>query len=108
MGYVRQMELDLGDQPLRIHDWSGCVLAVLLHGPAGVKFTHDQKALGNVMLAVPDAEYEQWVMRLDLHTIAMFGRGKADVEARPAADLEVQTDNVVVTPKRKNYEKGKA
>ena len=104
-GFVRQLELDLDDQPLRIRDWSGCVFAVLLHAPAGMKFTRDHKALGRVMLGVPDGAYQEWVVRLDLHSIASFGRGNAEPESPTPTDSGVQTDNVVVTPKRKNSSK---
>jgi hypothetical protein len=100
-GFVRQLELDLGDQPNRIRDWSGCVLGVVLHGPVGRKFDEEHKILGAVMLAVPDAAYRQWVLRLDLETLAMFGRDGAmneDLES----DALIQDDNVVVTPKRRN------
>ncbi|MCP3460653.1 hypothetical protein [Bradyrhizobium sp. CCGUVB23] len=99
-GFVRQLELDLGDQPGRIRDWSGCVLAVLLHGAAGPKFNRDHKSLGRAMLAVPDAAYSHWVTRLDLQTIARFGRGLPNADDR---DIQsTQEDQVVVTPKRRN------
>jgi hypothetical protein len=100
-GFVRQLELDLGDQPNRIHDWSGCVLGVALHGPAGRKFDRDNKALGTIMLAAPDASYSHWVLRFDLETLAMFGRNpEADL---PSEDETLeQDDNVFVTPKKRN------
>ena len=41
-GIVRQMELDLGDRPQRVRDWSGCHLAVLLHGASGPGFSRRQ------------------------------------------------------------------
>jgi hypothetical protein len=108
---VRQLELDLGDQPQRIRDWSGCVFGVLLHGSAGVKFTSEQKALGSIMLAVPDAAYKQWVFRLDLQQIAMFGRGEL-VASAPHSEVRqleaVQEDKVVVTPKKRNSAKDTA
>jgi hypothetical protein len=98
-GFVRQLELDLGDQPHRVRDWSGCVLAALLHGPAGRSFNREDKALGSIMLGVPDADYQQWVLRIDLHTIAMFGRNAAP---QTEADESVaQPDNVVVTPRKR-------
>lgn len=101
-GFVRQLELDLGDQPNRIRDWSGCLLGVLLHGAAGRKFDREQKSLGSVMLAVPDSAYSQWVLRLDLHSIAMFGRNVPQEDDR---DPEItQGDEVVVTSKRRNSE----
>jgi hypothetical protein len=100
-GFVRQLELDLRDQPLRIRDWSGCILAVLLHGSAGPRFTREQKMLDNIMLAIPDADYQQWIHRYDLQEIAMFGRR---LEAVKHFDpmTSGQKDNVVVTPKNKN------
>ena len=102
-GFVRQLELDLGDEPNRIRDWSGCVLGVVLHGPAGRKFNRENKALGTIMLAAPDASYSHWVLRFDLETLAMFGRN-------PEADLPFedetleQDDNVLVTPKKRNIQ----
>ncbi len=96
-GFVRQLELDLGDQPNRIRDWSGCILAVLLHAPAGRKFTREHKSLGNIMLGVPDAAYQQWILRLDLHGIAMYGRGLAPIENEIADQNAIQPDNVFVT-----------
>jgi len=101
-GFVRQLELDLGDQPNRIRDWSGCLLGVLLHGSAGRKFDRAQKSLGSAMLAVPDSGYSQWVLRLDLHSIAMFGRNAPQEDAR--ANNVTQDDEVVVTSKRRNSE----
>jgi hypothetical protein len=101
-GFVRQLELDLGDQPNRIRDWSGCLLGVILHGAAGPKFDREHKSLGRAMLAIPDAAYSHWIMRIDLQSIAMFGR------ELPAGDdlddLATQEDQVLVTPKRRNSE----
>jgi hypothetical protein len=75
---------------------------VLLHGAAGRKFDREQKSLGSAMLAVPDSAYSQWVLRLDLHSIAMFGR---DVPQEDDRDPEItQDDEVVVTSKRRNSE----
>jgi len=102
-GLIRQLELDLGDRPVRNADWSGCVLAVMLHGAAGSRFTAEHKALGALMLAVPDASYRNWVLRLDLHSMAMEGRG---LEVDDREDVEVhQHDNVHVTLKRHNVER---
>ncbi|TRC87669.1 hypothetical protein FJV80_13130 [Mesorhizobium sp. WSM4310] len=98
--YVRQLELDLGDQPGRILDWSGCVLAVVLHGAAGPRFSREHKCLGGLMLGVPDAAYRQWTMRLDLHQIAMFGR--APVEKIGTPEPHPQRDRVIILPKKKN------
>lgn len=100
-GLIRQLELELGDQPQRIYDWSGCVLAVLLHAPAGPRFQRSHRSLGALMLAVPDAHYANWVMRLDLRRIAMFGYPTGDHEAKP-----VQEDRVIVTPKNRNVATG--
>jgi len=35
-GFMRQLELDLGDQPRRIRDWSGCVLPLCCMVPEGL------------------------------------------------------------------------
>ena len=107
--FVRQLELDLGDQPHRIRDWSGCVLAVLLHGAAGTHFSRDQKRLGCLMLGVPDAAYENWILRLNLHDVAMLGRDHGSIiesRAKPDPDKPIQKDNVIVTPKRRKARKG--
>jgi hypothetical protein len=107
-GFVRQLELELGDQPGRIYDWSGSVLAVLLHGSAGRKFARDDKALGSLMLGLPDAAYQQWIMRIDLLTVAMFGRAEGVAIDEGIARETLQKDNVVVTPKRRNSERDTA
>lgn len=100
--FVCQLELDLGDRPLRVPDWSGSVLAVLLHGLSGPRLKRGQKALGSLMLGLPDAAYKQWILRPNLHEIAMFGRHRTPVEPVTDVDPLVQHDNVVVTPKRRN------
>lgn len=110
-GFIRQLELDLGDQPNRILDWSGTVLAVLLHAAAGSKFSAEHRELGGLMLGVPDAAYQSWVMRLDLHRIAMFGfdaiaDGVASSEEVRGATK--QADNVRVTLKKKMRNTGAA
>lgn len=107
-GLIRQLELNLGDQPSRILDWSGDILAVLLHGAAGPKFTRGHRALGGLTLAIPDAAYSMWVMRLDLHDIAMFGLGKADLAAQFSTKAAggVQVDRVIATLKKKKQNAG--
>lgn len=102
-GFSRQLELDLGDQPRRILDWSDTVLAVMLHGAAGGRFTQEHKALGAVMIALPDAAYKRWDLRLDLHEVAMFGRGFGDVQIGDEQSNEAieQVDRVIVKPKVK-------
>lgn len=101
-GVIRQLELDLRDQPNRILDWSGDVLAVLLHGSAGPSFTRRDRALGGVMLGVPNDAYTMWEVRLDLLQIAMFGED-ASFTNKPVSDdaSALQRDEVVVVPKRK-------
>jgi hypothetical protein len=110
-GVIRQLELNLGDQPGRILDWSGGVLAVMLHAPAGPRFTREHRALGGLLLAVPDASYSYWTMRLDLHRIAMHGFGIAEeiaVPVPPTAPPGAQPDNVVVKLKKKSRTTGAA
>ncbi|CDX60986.1 hypothetical protein MPL1032_310025 [Mesorhizobium plurifarium] len=103
-GLIRQLELNLGDVPNRDLDWSGSILAVLLHGASGPRFTRRDRALGGLMLAVPDGDYATWVARLDLYRIAMLGLEKArfstdgDPGATPSSD---QKDEVVVRLKKK-------
>jgi hypothetical protein len=63
------------------------------------------------MLGVSDAHYQQWILRLDLHSIAMFGRGDGvdGTETRDAHQADVvQPDNVVVRRKKKNTSEGMA
>jgi hypothetical protein len=96
---VRQLELDLGDQPHRIYDWSGCILTTLLHAP-----DRENQGLGALMLAVPDAAYRNWIHRLDLHRVAMFGFAPfLDVEN---TDTPTQEDRVIVTPRNRNVSTG--
>lgn len=108
-GLIHQLELQLGDlHQHKIRDWSGCVLGVLLHGASGTDFTLEHRALGGLMLGVTDSAYSQWVLRLDLHKVAMWGRSERAqpdlAEPRPEEPAE-QPDNVEVTPKRKPAEK---
>lgn len=106
-GVSRQLELDLGDRPLRKFDPSGEVLAVLLHGASGAAFTKRDKALGGLMLAVPDDRYENWIARFDLHGMAMFGAKSDAAQRTPPQDVRsTQRDEVVVTPKRKTRNVG--
>jgi hypothetical protein len=103
-GYIRQLELDLGDRPYFVRDWSGCVLAVLLHGAVGHRFTRDNKNLGSFTLGVPDASYAIWTLRIDLQRIAMHGEGEPEVvkPERPPTQQDDQADKVVVKLKKKN------
>jgi hypothetical protein len=56
------------------------------------------------MLAVPDAAYLNWVLRLDLHRVAMFGFAPfLDAENTEAP---VQEDKVIVTAKNRNVATG--
>jgi hypothetical protein len=102
-GLVRQLELELGDRPVKNQDWSGCVLGVLLHGAAGPRFTREHRALGALMLAIPDASYSNWILRLDLHSMAINGYG-FEVDDRDDTELH-QPDKVHVTLKRRNIER---
>jgi hypothetical protein len=104
-GLVRQLELELGDQPKRIYDWSGCILAALLHAPAGPAFTKTDRTLGALMLAVPDAAYRSWTIRLDLHRVAMFGFAPL-LETMDDRETPVQPDNVIVTSKKRHAAAG--
>jgi hypothetical protein len=104
---VKQLEFDFGDGRFRDKDWSGCILAVLLHKPAGKDFTLSHRSLGGVALGIPDSAYTHWTRRFDLLEIAMFGRKGADwlsgKEAESTPDL--QDDKVFVLPKKKNMER---
>lgn len=103
-GILRQPEFDLNDVPGKILDWSGCILGVMLHGAAGPWFTREHKALGGLVLGIPDAAYDHWIHRFDLLRIAMFGRD-APVE-EPPSDHETQQDRVRVTLKNRNAARG--
>jgi len=105
-GVLRQLEFDFGDIPARILDWSG-ILGVLLHGAAGPRFTEEHKALGGLVLGIPDAEYNSWVLRFDLLQIAMSGEASKQDEAATEAET-TQPDRVRVTLKRKNIAKDSA
>lgn len=100
-GVVRQLELDLGDLPGRVLDWDGRVLGVVLHGPAGQHFDEEDRALGTLMLGIPDAAYSHWVVRVDLHNVAMEGLHIHEPDPAPTPpDDSTQPDNVNVTLKR--------
>lgn len=108
-GLIRQLELDLGDQPQRILDWSGNVLGVLLHGAAGPAFSRKDRKLGAFMLAVPDAEYVSWVVRLDLSRLATEGIGVDIPAEKPPADRRppvTQLDKVEVKLRRNKRRTG--
>jgi hypothetical protein len=102
-GLVRQLELELGDRPVKNQDWSGCVLGVILHGAAGPRFTREHRALGALMLAIPDATYSNWILRLDLHSMAVNGHS-FDIDDRDNTEL-CQPDKVHVTLKRRNTDR---
>ncbi len=55
------------------------------------------------MLAIPDAAYSNWVLRLDLHSMAMSGYG-FDIEDPDDKELR-QPDKVHVTLKRRNTDR---
>lgn len=105
-GIIQQLELDLGDQPLRIRDWSNGILAVLLHAPAGPKFTARDRELGALMLGFPDSEYRNWLIRLDLLRVAKFGFSQTILEDFDEDIQPIQEDRVFVTRKKWNREAG--
>ena len=110
-GLISQAELDLGARRRRVQDWSGCVLGVLLHGAVGKEFTQRDRMLGSLMFGITDAAYDQWVLRVDLHQIAMYGRGAVPLPqpfTLPEVQEPNQPDNVTVTPKKKKIDKGRA
>lgn len=101
-GVVTQLELDLGDRPSSLLDWSDGILAVLLHGASGARFGERDCELGALMLAIPDAAYENWILRIDLHDIAMFGNQPID-DSKAFRQENVQEDRVVVKRKLKKH-----
>jgi len=54
------------------------------------------------MLGVPDSAYSHWVVRLDLHQLAMFGMPAEPEWTASEADEPVQRDNVNVTLKKRH------
>jgi hypothetical protein len=63
------------------------------------------------MLGMPDVAYSQWVLRVDLKEIAMYGRRgvpASTIIAAPTPKEDAQPDKVIVTRKRKNAKKGAA
>lgn len=103
---VRQLELDLGDRPSILADWSGSTLAVLLHGTYGADFETGEIDFGYLMLGIPDAAYSHWIVRLDLHDIAMYGLDWPLADAEGSADVQPsQPDKVIVTLKSKASKK---
>lgn len=106
VGAVAQLELPLGDRLERMIDFSQGQLVVLLHGMSGTRFNEEQTSLGALMLAVPNAEYTNWVHRFDLHNLAMFGTAEQpsvpkDTDDNGGAD---QPDRVQVRPRRRIVE----
>ncbi|WP_370201079.1 hypothetical protein [Roseibium sp.] len=95
MGVIRQLELDLGDQPGRILDWQDSTLAVLLHGFAGSADSANGFMLGSMFLAVPDVDYQNWVMRFDLFDAAYNGFNPRSNDAENTLTTS-QPDNVRV------------
>ncbi len=108
-GLVRQLELDLGDQPWRILDWSGSIVGVLLHAPAGRGFSQQETMLGGLMLGVPNERYDSWLTRLDLTKLAMHGVSEVPEEEAPAAaPVGIQEDAVRVVLKSRKTSTGNA
>lgn len=75
---TRQLELDLGDLPGRIHDWSGDVVATILHGHVGDRFDAEHRGLGALRIAVADGSYDSWIIDVRLTELALQGRGLPD------------------------------
>lgn len=108
-GLAQQLELDLGDIPNRILDWSGKVLAVLLHGSCAAGWNESDRSLGGTFLAVPNYAYDSWVMRLDLQRLAEngFDAGIVGLGApKPKDSVSYLPDNVHVRLKSLPVEKG--
>lgn len=97
-GIITQLELDLGILPPQLLDWSDGILAVLLHGACGARFGERECELGSLMLAIPDARYENWVVRLDLHDLALFGGTRTEF-GQSHFDNGIQEDRVIVRRK---------
>ncbi len=103
---TRQLELDLGDIPGKVNDWSGEVLATLLHGHAGSLFTKEQRALGVLRVAVADGSYDSWVVNQDITEFAVEGRGASIIGTRDA-DALVQPDRTKVILRQQAKRKDK-
>lgn len=106
---IRQLELDFGDQPKRILDWSGSVVAVLLHGADLLRLHLGTKPFGGLMLGVPNEKYDSWMLRLDLTKLAIHG---ADADTPQGEEIlrekqpPTQEDAVRVTLRRKKKSTG--
>lgn len=86
---ARQLELDLGDRPHQNVDWSGDVLAVLLHGHGRLPSDGGRLGLASLRLAVPDADYRNWIVNLPLERISVWGdlsRRLAEAESKDVED----------------------
>jgi hypothetical protein len=103
---TRQLELDLGDIPGKINDWSGEVLATLLHGHAGALFTKEQRALGVLRVGVADGSYDSWVVNQDITEFAVEGRGASIIGTRDA-DAVAQQDRTKVVLRQQAKRKDK-
>ncbi len=101
---TRQLELDLGDIPGKVCDWSGDVLATLLHGFAGSLWTHEQRALGSLRVAVADGSYDSWLVNQDVTELAVEGRRNSSIGDR---DKQVQQDRTRVTLRQEARKKDK-
>ena len=102
-GFTQQLELDLGDMKRNVRDWTGSVVAALLHAPAGPRFTIEDRSLGAFMLGVPNETYNSWLMRLDLHRVALFGFNSTTDQLSPEhneSEPAAQKDNVTVKLRR--------
>lgn len=97
---IRQLELDLGDQPRRILDWGGEVFAVLLHGACGPRFTEESCKLGGLFLAVPLPDYSGWIARLSLRDMALHGSRVVEHQHIVEEEVVIQRDCIAATLKK--------
>lgn len=94
---TRQLELDLGDIPGRIHDWSGDIVATILHGAAGHSFDAKSRGLGVLRIGVADGSYDSWIVNHDVTDFAMEGRPVPDFGTE---ENQEQTDRTRVVLRR--------
>jgi len=70
----RQLILPFPEWDHKVADMSGEVLATLLYGTTGSPFYDHKMGLNRLQLAVPDANYNNWVIKEDLTDLALEGR----------------------------------
>jgi hypothetical protein len=85
--FLRSPQLALGEVDQRLFE-PATVNGVLIHGPRGRSHTEEDQALGFLVFAVPDPDYEEWAATYTMAEILGLGTTR-----------EEQIDNASPTPK---------